>query len=139
VERRAGASFTLSADTVIVVATADRQARWIATYLADVIGLAAAPQPPRVEAAGEAIPTGAIVLELSGGSANPPLRNRGTGIESHEGYEMTVTPVSAGALRLDRAPRTIGLLLNGTVGLNGKDSAPDGLRPSRSLRPSRPR
>lgn len=91
VEPRAGASFTLSADTVIVVATADAQARWIATYLADVIGLAAAPQPPRVEAAGEAIPAGAIVLELSG-SANPPLRNRGTGIESHEGYEMTVTP-----------------------------------------------
>lgn len=91
VEPRAGAGFTLSADTVVVVATADDQARWIATYLADVIGLAAAPQPPRVVAAGEAIPAGAIVLELSG-SANAPARNGSTGIESHEGYEVTVTP-----------------------------------------------
>jgi hexosaminidase len=91
VEPRAGASFTLSADTVIVVATADDQARWIAAYLADVIGLAAAPQPPRVEASGGSIPAGAIVLELSG-PANPSSPNGGTGIESHEGYEMTVTP-----------------------------------------------
>lgn len=91
VEPRAGAGFTLSADTVVVVATADDQARWIATYLADVIGLAAAPQPPRVVAAGEAIPAGAIVLELSG-SANAPARNGSTGSESHEGYEVTVTP-----------------------------------------------
>ncbi len=78
-DARSGAGFPITADTVIVVPPGDERALWIARYLAGLIGLAAAPQPPRVEAAGAAIPSGAISLEVDSAVAGP------------EGYELTVT------------------------------------------------
>lgn len=60
----AGAGFTITADTVVVVSPGDERGRWIANYLADHIGVAAAPRPPRVELAGAEMPQSAIVLEL---------------------------------------------------------------------------
>ena len=80
VEPHAGAGFTITADTVVVVASGDERGLWIANYLADLIGLAASPQPPRVEIAGASIPPGAILLTLGDSSI--------TGIES---YELTVS------------------------------------------------
>lgn len=82
VEPRAGAGFTITAETIVVVSPGDDRGLWIAKHLADVIGLAAAPQPPRVEVAGESIPPGAILLELAGGAS----------VDGVEAYELTVTP-----------------------------------------------
>ena len=88
-EPGAGAGFTITAETVIVVGTrvtsgvapADDRAIWIAKYLADMIGLAAAPHPPRVEIAGTAMPPGAISLELGDAA-----------MTGDEAYELTVAP-----------------------------------------------
>ena len=88
-EPAAGAGFTIAADTVIVVSTrvtpsdtpGNDRGIWIANYLADVIGLAAAPHPPNVEIAGTAVPPGAISLELGDAS-----------ISGAEAYDLTVTP-----------------------------------------------
>jgi len=79
VEARAGAGFTITADTVVAVSGGDDRGIWIAKYLADVIGLAAAPQPPRVVVAGGSIPVGAISLELGDAA-----------ITGAEAYELTV-------------------------------------------------
>lgn len=78
-EPRAGEGFTITADTVVAVSAGDDRGIWIAKYLADVIGLAAAPKPPRVEVAGASIPIGAISLELGDAS-----------ISGAEDYELTV-------------------------------------------------
>ena len=80
VEPRDGMGFTITADTVVVVAPGDERSQWTAKYLADVIGLAAAPQPPRVEVTGASIPPGAISLELGA-----------TSTAGAEAYELTVT------------------------------------------------
>jgi hexosaminidase len=80
VEPAEGAGFTITSDT-IVVSPSDERAIWIAKYLADVIGLAAAPQPPRVEVTASPAPPGAIVLEL--GTAS---------IGGAEAYELTSGP-----------------------------------------------
>jgi hexosaminidase len=85
IEPGTGAGFTITADTVIVVGTggtpsADDRAIWIAKYLADVIGLAAAARPPRVEIAGTIMPPGAISLELGDAA-----------IVGAEAYDLTVT------------------------------------------------
>ena len=82
VEPAAGPGFTITADTVVVVSPGDGRAMWVANYLADTIGLAAAPQPPRVEiASGAPLPRGSIALELGGVSV--------TGVEA---YELTSGP-----------------------------------------------
>ena len=79
VEPRAGADFTITADTVVVVSPGDDRAIWIAKYLAEVIGLAAAPQRPPVDVAGPTIPPGAISLVLGDASVTGP-----------EAYELVV-------------------------------------------------
>ncbi len=81
VEPGEGAGFTITSDTVVVVSPSDERAIWIAKYLADVIGLAAAPQPPRVEVTASPAPPGAIVLELGPAS-----------IGGAEAYELTSGP-----------------------------------------------
>ncbi|MEO8678870.1 MAG: beta-N-acetylhexosaminidase [Vicinamibacterales bacterium] len=81
VEPHAGAGFTITADTVVAVSPGDDRSAWIAHYLSDLIGLAAAPQSPHVDMSGGPIPPGAISLEL-GGAAD-------TGVE---GYELSVAP-----------------------------------------------
>jgi hexosaminidase len=60
----ANGAFTLTAETPIVVAPGDERAAWIATYLAEIIGLAAAPEPPRVVVQDPPAARGAIALEL---------------------------------------------------------------------------
>ena len=81
VEPNGGAGFTVTSDTVVRVPPGDTRALWIAGYLADVIGLAAAPEPPRVDVAAAASAHAAISLEL------------GTlALASAEAYELTVTP-----------------------------------------------
>ncbi len=79
VEAGNGAGFTVTADTAIVVTPGSDRVLWIARYLADLIGSAAAPEPPRVEAAGASMPRGAISLELD------------PAVTGAEGYELTVT------------------------------------------------
>jgi hexosaminidase len=79
VEARAGTGFTITADTVVAVSGGNDRGIWIAKYLADVIGLAAAPQPPRVDVAGASIPSGAISLELGDAA-----------ITGAEAYELSV-------------------------------------------------
>lgn len=79
VEPRAGAGFTVTADTVVTVTGGDDRGVWIGKYLADVIGLAAAPQPPRVVVASGTIPEGAISLEIGD-----------TAITGAEAYELIV-------------------------------------------------
>jgi hexosaminidase len=65
----------------VVVSPGDDRALRIANYLAEVIGLAAAPLPPRVEVATAPIPSGVIVLELGHAS-----------IAGAEAYELTSGP-----------------------------------------------
>ena len=43
-----GGSFTITAQTAVTVSPGDDRARWVGLYLANVIGLAAAEQPPAV-------------------------------------------------------------------------------------------
>lgn len=61
----AGPGFTITAQTMIVVSPGDEQAMRIGRYLSGLIGLAAAPEPPRVEPVGAAIPANAIHLRLT--------------------------------------------------------------------------
>ena len=60
----ADGAFTITADTSIIVAPGDERAVWIARYLADLIGLSAGPQPPRVLVQDTPGPPDAIALEL---------------------------------------------------------------------------
>jgi hexosaminidase len=80
IESLPGDGFSITADTIVVVTPGDDRLLWVARYLGDLIGLAAAPRPPRIEAAGAVIPRGAISLELDPAVAGP------------ESYELTVTP-----------------------------------------------
>lgn len=79
-EALTGDGFSITSNTIVAVTPGDDRVLWVARYLADLIGLAAAPQPLRVSAAGAAIPLGAISLELDPAVAGP------------ESYELTVTP-----------------------------------------------
>jgi hexosaminidase len=81
VEPKAGPGFTITADTVVVVSPGDDRAMWVAKYLAEVIGLAAAPRPPRVEVASGPVPRGSIALELGE-----------TSVTGAEAYELTSGP-----------------------------------------------
>jgi hexosaminidase len=73
----AGAEFTILPETAIVVS--DERVKPVGDYLAQLIGLAAGPQPPRVTvASGQAAP-GSINLRLDASSA-----------AGDEGYELTV-------------------------------------------------
>jgi hexosaminidase len=80
-EPAGSAGFTITAGTLVVVTPGDDQAIWIAKYLAEVIGLAASPQAPRVEVASGSVPIGAIRLQLGDAS-----------IIGSEAYELTSTP-----------------------------------------------
>jgi len=64
----------------VVASPGDARAMWMARYLSDLIGLAAAPHPPEVQVAGASIPPGAISLELGDAS-----------IAGGEAYELRVT------------------------------------------------
>jgi hexosaminidase len=81
VEPAAGPGFTITSDTVVVVSPGDDRAIWIANYLADLIGIAAAPQLPRVEVGSASVPAGAITLQLGDAS-----------ITGSEAYELTSGP-----------------------------------------------
>ena len=67
VEPGPGPGFTVSTETVVAVPNANDDVVRIAQYLADLIGIAAAPLPLRVEVAPASVPRGAIVLQLGGG------------------------------------------------------------------------
>ena len=69
-----GSTFVVSAQTVIIVPPGDERVLAIGRFLSDWIGLAAAPAPPRVEAAGQTTPVGSIVLT----SSAPQPATRGT-------------------------------------------------------------
>ena len=75
--------FTLTPQSVIVVPPGDERVAAVGQALSDWIGLAAAQQPPRVEAAGPSIPPGSIVLTLGASSAGPV---------SDDAYELSITP-----------------------------------------------
>ena len=79
IEISGGRSFVVTADTVIVVPPGDERVAAIGRFLSDLIGIAAAPAPPRVDAGGAA-PPGSIVLALSAPSAGD------------EGYELSSRP-----------------------------------------------
>ena len=81
VEGRGGAEFIITANTKILVPSGDERVAWIGRYVADLIGVAAAPDPLKVEVAGESIAPGAIRLRLE------KLSQGG-----EEAYELTVAP-----------------------------------------------
>jgi hexosaminidase len=75
----AEAPFTLTRETIIVVPPDDERVRAIGQYLADWIGIAAAPAAPRVEIGrGGAPPAGGIVLTLDAPATGD------------EGYELSI-------------------------------------------------
>jgi hexosaminidase len=74
-------TFTITPDTVVIVPAGNDRVRPIGRFIADLIGTAVGPAPPRVEDAGSATPAGSIHLTLR---ATP-----GAGDES---YELTITP-----------------------------------------------
>lgn len=78
VEPARGGGFHITAGTAIVVPADDGEAQRIGRYLAEAIGIAAAPQPPRVEVSGASMPASAIHLRIGGGPAGG------------EAYELTV-------------------------------------------------
>jgi hexosaminidase len=81
IEPAAGDPFVLGPQTVIYVAAGDAESQRLGKYLADAIGIAAGPEPPRVEPAQPGGLAGGIHLRL--GSAT-----RGT---AHpEAYELAV-------------------------------------------------
>ena len=61
------AGFTVTASTPIVVLGGDEGARRLGQFLADVIGIAVGPTPPRVEQASGTPPAGSIVLAVQPG------------------------------------------------------------------------
>ena len=79
VEPGGNARFAITADTAITVTPGNAGAQWIATHLARTIGIAAAPQPPRVVTDGSS-PPGAIALVIDAAAPG-----------SAEGYELVVT------------------------------------------------
>ncbi len=82
VEGRGGAEFIVTANTNILVPPGDERVAWIGRYVADLIGVAAGPDPLKVEVAGEsAAEAGAIRLRLE------KLEQGG-----EEAYELIVAP-----------------------------------------------
>ena len=81
IEPRAGAPFVLRADTVIYVSGGAADGERIGRYLSDVIGIAAGPQPLRVEPSPSGGPAAGIHLRIAA-----PADGRAAG----EGYELTV-------------------------------------------------
>jgi hexosaminidase len=78
-----GPGFHVTGETVILTPPGDERARWIAQYLADLIGIAAAEDPLRVEeAAGPR--ANAIRLQAGGTEAE--------GAKGEEGYVLTIAP-----------------------------------------------
>ena len=80
VEPAEGAPFTITSETAIVAGGGDAALR-IAWYLRDWIGIAAGPEPLRVDVAGAEVPPGTILLRLDPKAAG-----------GDEGYELTVLP-----------------------------------------------
>jgi hexosaminidase len=76
----ADGTFTITAETSIIVAPGDERAAWVARYLADVIGLSAGPQPPRVLVQDTPAARDAIALELD------------PSIPGAEAYELKSSP-----------------------------------------------
>jgi hexosaminidase len=74
-----GSTFVVTAQTVIIVPPGDDRVLAIGQFLSHWIGLAAAPAPPRVEAAGQTMPGGSIVLALGAAAAGD------------EGYDLSIT------------------------------------------------
>ncbi|MGH9315429.1 MAG: beta-N-acetylhexosaminidase [Vicinamibacterales bacterium] len=81
VEARGGSEFVVTAETTIVVSPGDERVVKIGRHLADLIGLAAAPEPPRVVPAGAAVVPGSIHLRLG------KLSQAG-----EEAYELVIAP-----------------------------------------------
>lgn len=73
--------FNVTASTVIVVPEGNEPAAQVGRYLSALIGLAAAPEPPKVVPAAATVPTGAIQLKLG------QLPSAGD-----EGYELSIAP-----------------------------------------------
>ena len=84
IEPAAGDAFVVSAETVIYVPDGDAEAARIGRYLSDVIGIAAGPQPPRVEPARGATPGGIQLRLVSSIGGSHPDR-----------YEVDVNATSA--------------------------------------------
>jgi hexosaminidase len=78
VEPGGDARFAITADTTITVSAGNPRATWVANYLAQIIGIAAAPQPPRVVSDGTS-PPGAIALVVDAAAPG-----------GAEGYELVV-------------------------------------------------
>jgi hexosaminidase len=78
-EQASGGAFTLGPETIIFVPDGNADAERIGRYLADAIGLAAGPEPPRVQPAA-ANTAGGVHLRIDGKA----------GGGSPEGYELTV-------------------------------------------------
>ena len=95
-EAVAGEMFVLGPDTVIYVSGGDAEAERIGRYLSDVIGLAAGPQPPRVESARSSAAPGGIHLRVSGDAG---------AAKGADGYQLAV---DAAAVTIT-APRHAGL------------------------------
>src|SRR5687768_2830387 len=91
-----GAEFVLGPETVIYVPAGDAEAHRIGRYLSDVIGIAAGPEPPRVEPEPSGAARGGIHLRLSGIAS---------GVKEAEAYELSV---DAAAVTIT-APRHAGL------------------------------
>ena len=73
--------FVLTPQSVIAVAPGDDRVAAIGRVLSDWIGIAAAPQPPRVEAAGPSIPPASIVLMLGSSPGG-----------DSDAYELSIAP-----------------------------------------------
>ena len=80
-EARTGEGFVLGPQAVIYYPDGNADAQRIGTYLADVIGIAAGPDRPRVEVARADAPVGGIHLRLGASTA---------GREDAERYELVV-------------------------------------------------
>ena len=91
-----GAEFVLGPETLIYVPAGDAEAQRIGRYLSDVIGIAAGPEPPRVEPEPSGAAPGGIRLRLSGTAS---------GVKEAEAYELAV---DAAAVTIT-APRHAGL------------------------------
>jgi hexosaminidase len=87
-----GAPFVVTPETMIYVPLGDPVARSIGRYLADIIGIAAGPQPPRVETARDGAAVPGIHLRLAGAADSQA---------PGEGYELSVdaTTVTISAAR----------------------------------------
>jgi hexosaminidase len=84
--------FVLTPQTVIVVPRDDERVAAIGRFLSDWIGIAAAPQPPRVQAAGPSIPPASIVLTLGSSPVVPTGAAGPVSPVSDDAYELSIAP-----------------------------------------------